>query len=37
VQRWLAVLDGVGHQRGPAGNRRALDLTTTFFAEHLIA
>jgi dipeptidyl aminopeptidase/acylaminoacyl peptidase len=31
----LEVLDGVGHQRGPAGNRAAFDLTAAFFAEHL--
>jgi dipeptidyl aminopeptidase/acylaminoacyl peptidase len=33
----LEVLDGVGHRRGPTGNQRALDLTVSFFAEHLTA
>jgi dipeptidyl aminopeptidase/acylaminoacyl peptidase len=31
----LEVLDGIDHRRAPAGNQRALDLTVSFFAEHL--
>jgi dipeptidyl aminopeptidase/acylaminoacyl peptidase len=31
----LEILDGIGHGRGPSGNRRALDLTIAFFATHL--
>jgi dipeptidyl aminopeptidase/acylaminoacyl peptidase len=31
----LEELPGVGHQRGPAGNTQAFDVTTDFFATHL--
>jgi dipeptidyl aminopeptidase/acylaminoacyl peptidase len=33
----LEVLDDVGHHRGPPGNRKALDLTVSFFADHLVS
>jgi len=33
----LVVLEGIGHQRGPAGNRAALDATLRFFATELLS
>ena len=33
----LELLAGVGHQRGPAGNERAMRVTVEFLREHLLA